>query len=180
MRQGMPQWMWRSVLVLAVSALSFATIATPAGAAAVTVDQLIFTVPLDVSRTLPEASLGSGWQWLGRSSGGKRAASTVVLARADLQVSDPDEILGLVLAGSAAGVLPDLRIGDSRTTAMPGEGVETRVNLTYVPEAGVTYHGALLMATRGSGPAALLVVLGDDQLTAGTIDAVLGSARWAS
>jgi hypothetical protein len=38
----------------------------------------------------------------------------------------------------------------------------------------------MLIATRPEPPAAVLVVVGSEALTAGTIDGVLDSARWRS
>jgi hypothetical protein len=54
------------------------------------------------------------------------------------------------------------------------------MEVSYAASRGRTYHGTLLLATRPAPPSGLLVVLGDDTLTAGTMDGVLDSARWMS
>jgi hypothetical protein len=104
----------------------------------------------------------------------------VVLARADLASTAPGEILGLLLASSVTGLMPGLEIGGSRTRAFPGGGDQTRLEVSYAASRGGAYHGTLLVATRPEPPAGLLVVLGDDTLTAGTMNGVLDSARWVS
>jgi hypothetical protein len=104
----------------------------------------------------------------------------LVLARADLASTDAGEVLGLVLSGSAAGMLPELRLSNRRTRPMPGSGDQTRLSLQYSPGPGLTYHGEILIAARPARPAALLVVLGDEELTAATADSILESARWRS
>jgi hypothetical protein len=106
--------------------------------------------------------------------------STLVLARADLAATDAGEVLGLVLSGSAAGMLPDLRLSNRRTRPMPSSGDQTRLSLQYSPGPGVTYHGEILIAVRPVRLAGLLVVLGDEELTAATADSILESARWRS
>ena len=62
--------------------------------------------------------------------------------------------------------------------SMPGGGEQLRVNVGYAATLGFPYHGTMLVATRSEPPAGLVVVLGGDLLTAGTIDGVLDSARW--
>jgi hypothetical protein len=63
---------------------------------------------------------------------------------------------------------------------MPGSGDLTRLSLQYSPGPGVIYHGEILIAARPARPAALLVVLGDEELTAATADSILETARWRS
>ena len=166
------------MLGLGVGVLGLAVVPAPARAVPVTVGGLSFAVPAEVSAAPPDPALGTGWQWQGRVRGGDAASQTVVLARADLASTDAAEILGLVLAGSTAGLLPDLDLTPTRLRPMPGGGGQTRIDLSYTAGQGVNYHGTLLMATRDEPPAALLVVVGGERLTAGTIDGVLQSARW--
>ncbi len=106
--------------------------------------------------------------------------SAVLLARADLPSVEPEEVIALLLAGSATGRLPQLEWGARRDRAMPGGGDQTRIDVRYSVSRRLTYHGAILVATRPQPPAGVLVVLGDDTLTAGTVDALLDSARWRS
>ena len=82
------------------------------------------------------------------------------------------------VAGSAAGLLPGLQLTGRRTRSMPGGGEQTRLDLSYLVRSDLRYQGTLLVATRAEPPSALVAVLGDEQLTAGTVDAVLNSARW--
>jgi hypothetical protein len=179
---------WTPRLALALSVLVIVAGAHPTTAAAesVSVGDLSFTVPATISPTGPGSSasggvsVGEGWQWAGRTSGATAVPSTLVLARADLAATDAGEVLGLVLSGSAAGMLPDLRLSNRRTRPMPGSGDQTRVSLQYSPGPGETYHGEILIAARPARPAALLVVLGDEELTAATADSILESARWRS
>jgi len=170
-------WTRRSVLALGVGAVGVVAVPGGARAAPVRVGDFTFDVPSTIGATAPYPSLGSGWQWMGRTSEPLNLPRTVVLARADLGSSDSEEILGLALASSATGVLAELEIGSSRTRSMPG-GQQVRYPLSYAIRADARYHGTLLIATRDLPPAALLAVLGDDTLTANTIDTVLGSARW--
>ena len=105
----------------------------------------------------------------------------MVLARADLASIDPQEVIGLLLASSTAGLLPGLR---ARRPAGHGRcpAAATRPGSTCAtsPARSLPFHGTMLVATRPEPPAAVLVVVGDDDLTAGTIDGVLDSARWLS
>jgi hypothetical protein len=176
------RWTRRSVLALGVASAGLLLARTPAQGAPVTVGDLSFTVPETV-RPVPAAgpdAFGVGWQWRGRgeppTADGR--AAPVVLARADLASIDPQEILGLLLANAAAGSLPGLELGDRRVRSMPGGGDQTRVDLAYAVARAVPFHGTMLIATREEPPAAVLVVVGSDALTAGTIDGVLDSARW--
>lgn len=169
----------RSVLALGVGAVGLVALPAPARADVVTVGRLSFTVPAEVRAAAPDPALGYGWQWHGRSGAGP-VPPTVVLARADLPAGDAGEVLGLLLAGSAAGLLAGLQVDGRRRRAMPGGGDQSRYALRYAVRRDLAYHGQLLVAARPAAPGALLVVLGDDQLTAGTVDAVLESARWLS
>ena len=171
-------WTRRSALALGLAALGTALLPVSAGAAEISVGNLAFTVPPDIGPVTPNETLGRNWQWQGATPAAGPVPATVVLARADLASTEPEEILGLVLAGSAAGLLPGLSLTGRRTRPMPGGGEQTRVNLAYAARSDLAYHGTLLIATRDEAPSALLAVLGDDQLTAGTIDTVLDSARW--
>lgn len=173
-------WTRRATLILGLTVAGGVALARPAGAAEVTVGDLAFTVPSTITPGPPDAAgtYGPHWQWLGQTPGPKADPATLVLARADLPGTDPEELTGLVLAGSAAGLLPSLQLTGRRTRSMPGGGAQTRLDLSYLVRSDLTYHGTLLVATREKPPSALLVVLGDDQLTAGTVDAVLDSARW--
>jgi hypothetical protein len=172
------QWGRRSVLLIGVAALGGMAWPAPAGANVVSVGDLSFTVPPTISPSPPTDDLGEAWQWQGRTPGSSTLPATVVLARADVAATDPEEVLGLVLAGSVSGLLADLQLTSRRSRPMPGGGDQTRVGLQYTAGQDLAYHGELLIATRQAPPAGLLVVLGDDQLTAGTIDSVLESARW--
>lgn len=149
----------------------------PAGAATVTVGSLTFDVPPEIVATADE-TLGRHWQWRGRDVSASQRAQTVVLARADLDSTDPDEVIGLVLAGSGSGQLPGLTLGAPRTRSTPGGGDQLRISVGYAASRGLAYHGTVLVATRSQPPAALIAVLGDERLTAGAIDAVLDSVRW--
>jgi hypothetical protein len=164
-----------------LSALGLLVTSTAALAAAITVGELAFEVPETIRPTEPGRALGQGWQWCGiRDGGSADRPATVLLARADLASTAPEEILGLLLASSVTGLMPGLEIGGSRTRAFPGGGDQTRLEVSYAASRGHAYHGTLLVATRPEPPAGLLVVLGDDTLTAGTMNGVLDSARWVS
>ena len=175
-----PRWARRSVLILGLSAVGLLVTRTAALATAVTVGGLSFEVPETIRPTVPGTAMGQGWQWCGVYAGSADRPATVVLARADLASTEPEEILGLLLASSATGLMPGLQIGGSRRRAMPGGGDQTRMEVSNPASRGRIYHGTLLVATRPEPPGGLLVVLGDDTLTAGTMNGVLDSARWVS
>ena len=176
------RWTRRSVLALGVGSTALLLGTTTARALTVTVGGLSFAVP-DTIRPVPnDHSLGQGWQWLGRldqQPAGHRPA-TVVLARADIASVDPEEVIGLLLASSTAGFMPGLEVGARRVRLMPGGGDQTRIDIGYLASRGLPYHGTVLVATRAEPPAAALVIVGNSDLTAGTIDGVLDSARWLS
>jgi hypothetical protein len=174
------RWTRRSVLALGAGSAALLLGTTPARGLTITVDGLSFVVP-DMIRPVPaDSSLGQGWQWLGRldQPSAARRAATVVLARADLASVDPHEVLGLLLASSTAGFMPGLELGTRRVRSMPGGGDQTRIDVRYLAGRDLPFHGTILVATRPEPPAAALVIVGDDDLTAGTIDGVLDSARW--
>ncbi|HEV2930112.1 MAG TPA: hypothetical protein VGW74_15570 [Propionibacteriaceae bacterium] len=176
------RWTRRSMLALGAGSTALLLGSTPARGLTVTVDGLSFAVPETIRPVPADSSLGQGWQWLGRldqPSAGRRAA-IVVLARADIGSIDPQEVLGLLLASSAAGFMPGLRLGARRVRSMPGGGDQTRIDVRYLAGRSLPFHGTMLIATRPEPPAAALVMVGDDELTAGTIDGVLDSARWLS
>ena len=170
------------MLALGAASAGLLLARTRAYGVTVTVGGLSFMVPETV-RYVPagdSAALGLGWQWRGRgeppNSDGR--AAPVVLARADLASTDPQEIVGLLLANAAAGSLPGLRLGTRRVRSMAGGGEQTRIDLAYAVARSLPFHGTMLIATRSEPPAAVLVVVGSDALTAGTVDGVLDSARW--
>ncbi len=176
------RWTRRSVLGLSAGSAILLLGGTPAHGLDVTVGGLSFAVPDTIRPAPADSSLGEGWQWLGRldqASPGQRAA-TVVLARADIGSIDPQEVLGLLFASSVAAFLPGLQLGARRVRLMPGGGDQTRIDLRYLAARDPPFHGTILVATRAEPPAAALVMVGDDGLTAGTIDGVLDSARWLS
>jgi hypothetical protein len=176
------RWTRRSVLALGAGSAILLLGGTPAHGLNVTVGGLSFTVPDTIRPAPTDSSLGRGWQWLGhldQATPGHRAA-LVVLARADIASIDPQEILGLLFASSIAGFLPGLQLGARRVRSMPGGGDQTRIDLRYLAGRDLPFHGTILVATRAEPPAAALAIVGDDDLTAGTIDGVLDSARWLS
>jgi hypothetical protein len=178
------RWSRRSTLALGVGILGLTLAPRPAQGVPVTVNGLAFTAPQSVQPVAPDAALGRGWQWQGQQRGTGSAPATVVLARADLASTDAEEVLGLLLASAATGVLPELALSGDRTRDMPGGGQQSRVNLRYLYSPGTArlpgpaLHGTLLIAVRDRAPAGVLAVLGDDTLAASTIEAVLESARW--
>ena len=175
------RWTRRSVLALGAGSAALLLGSTPARGVSVTVGGLSFAVPEEITAVAADSSLGQGWQWLGRlDQPAAGRAATVVLARADIASSDPQEVIGLLLASSIAGFLPDLQLGARRLRSMPGGGDQTRIDLRYLAGRDLPFHGTILIATRPEPPAAALVMVGDDNLTAGTIDGVLDSARWLS
>ena len=178
------RWTRRSVLAVGVASVGLLLARTPAQGASVSVGELSFTVP-DTIRPVSTAgatALGVGWQWRGRGvpPGPDYRAAPVVLARADIPSVDPQEIVGLLLANAAVGSLPGLELGAGRTRSMPGGGDQTRIDLAYDVASAVPFHGTMLVATRPEPPAAVLVMVGSDALTAGVIDGVLDSARWGT
>lgn len=171
-------WSRRAVLGLGLGGVALLAGSTSASATSVIVDQITFEVPNGFRAAPAGVQLGQDWQWSavrdGRSDGRPAA---VILARSDVDSTTSDEIFGLLLAPSMTGTTPELELGSTRTRAMPG-GSAARLDVTYAASRGFRYHGAVLAVTRPKLSAAVIVVLGDDTLTAGTIDGVLGSTRW--
>ena len=157
---------------------------TPAEGAPITVGELSFTVP-DTVRSVPVpagTSVGLGWQWRGRgeSPTSDDRAAPVVLARADLASVDPQEIAGLLLANAVDRVAARAGARRQPDPVDAGGGDQTRIDLAYAVAPSLPFHGTMLIATRPEPPAAVLVSLGSDALTAGIIDGVLDSARWGT
>jgi hypothetical protein len=176
------RWTRRAVLALGAGTAGLLLPRTPARAVAVSVGGLAFEVPAEIRPVegVGGGLLGEGWQWRGHgvAPAGDQRAAPVVLARADLASTDPQEVVGHLLAGATTGLLPGLELRGRRARAMPGGGDQTRLDLAYAAAEGLRLHGTLLVATQAEPPAAVLVVLGDDSLTAGTVGWVLDSARW--
>ena len=162
--------------VLAGAGLAALVVLLPNGrsaAASTRIGDLELDVPADL-REQPAESHGIGWQWAAA-----RGTTALVLARADLASTSTSEILGLLLAGAIGGGLPDMRLGEVADRAMTG-GRQTRIEVSYgYADPATRRHGVLLIATRPVPPAAVVAVLGDQTLTAGTIDTVLDSVRWS-
>lgn len=165
----------------ATTGLALAGSTQPASAATVTVGGLQFDVPDDVrpAPDLPELG-GPSWQWRGvRGAPTGTEGFMVVLARADLASTDGSEVVGLLLSEGLAGHLPGLVVESRRSRSMPGGGEQLRLDLGY-GVAPRRRRGTVLVAARDRPSAAVLVVLGNDSLTAGDVSGVLDSARWAS
>lgn len=172
----------RGFVALSLAAAVAALPGGSAGAATttVTVGGLSFALPpgvLEVPAT--QVVGGASWQWAGRrAADADRTGVLVVLARADLASSDPEEVAAWLLAGGVAGALPGLAVEARRSRAMPGGGDQDRLDLGYAADARTRWSGTVMVATRPEGRAGALAVLGDDRLTAGEISLVLDSARW--
>ena len=177
------RWPRRTVLVLGLSALTVGVTGTqaPAAGTPVRVGDLTFEVPSEVQPAPSVPGVSESWTWQGMSAATVTGPGMIVLARADVDSTDAEEVLGLLMAGVAIGQLPGLLTEAGRTrTVGAGQGDQVRTELSYQVSRRVRYRGSLLVATRRQPPAAALVVLGDDTLTAGTVDAVLDSVRWTS
>ena len=171
----------RGLLALGLGSAGALLVGASATAApvAVTVGGLAFEVPADVTPAPASTALGGpSWSWRGTRD--PAGGAFVVLARADLASSDAEEVVGWFLAAGLVGALPDLTAQSRRSRAMPGGGQQARLDVAYAAGTDVRYSGTLLVATREARPAGVLLVLGDDRLTAGEVAAVLDSARWAS
>ena len=162
-----------------VGALLVGGAAATAAPGTVTLGSLAFDVPTDVHESPASAALG-GPSWAWRGDRPTAAGAFIVLARADLASSDVEEVVGWLLASGLVGALPGLVAQTRRTRTTPGGGDQVRLDVAYAAGPGVTYHGTLLVATRPAGPAGVVLVLGDDRLTAGEVSSVLDSARWIS
>jgi hypothetical protein len=168
----------RAALALGLAAAAgLAVPSTPARAAEITIGDLLLEVPEEVVPAAPSDSLGRNWQWRGRTDDSQLDPRGIVLARADLATSEPVEVLGLLLAGTAAGVLPDLLLSGRRSRVVD-TGEQTRIGLSYATERGRRYAGELLIAARTEAPSGLVVVLGDGSLPTSFVSGVLGSVRW--
>lgn len=178
------RWTRRSALVLGLSAVGLCLAVDPAPAVVlpVSLGDLTFDVPTDVRPAAQVPGITRPWPWQGTAPVDPGAPpSMIVLARADLASTDAEEILGLLLAGTVGGQLPGLLTQPRRIRALGGgRGEQVRVDLSYAAGSEQTYRGTVLIATRPAPPAAVLVVLGNDSLTAGTVSAVLDSLRWTS
>lgn len=168
----------RAALGLTVAATAGLLIGTrPAAAADLAVGDLTLSVPDGVAPAPAEAALGLDWQWRGRTVGSPGSPRGLVLVRADLATTEPAEVLGLLLASGAAGLLPNLRLTGRRSRDMTG-GIQTRVGLSYALDAGRRYGGEVLIATRDRPLAGLVVGLTDGSLPASFVSEVLDSVRW--
>ena len=171
----------RTFLALGVATAGLALAGSPARAAGVevVVGELAFDVPPEV-RPQPAGPTTGGPSWTWRGSREPAGGAFLVLARADLESTDAEEVVGWLLAAGLAGALPGLTLQAGRTRSTPGGGEQVRLAVGYQAAPGVRRAGTLLVATRPAGPAGALLVLGDDGLTAGEVAAVLDSARWVS
>jgi len=171
----------RALLALGLGSVGALLVGGAATAAlgTVTLGSLTFDVPADVHESPASTALG-GASWAWRGSRSSATGAFVVLARADLASTDAEEVVGWLLASGLVGALPGLVAQTRRTRTMPGGGEQVRLDVAYAAGPGVPYHGTLLVATRPTGPAGVVLVLGDDRLTAGEVSSVLDSARWVS
>jgi hypothetical protein len=87
------------------------------------------------------------------------------------------EVLGLLLASTASGLLPGLRVAGRRSRVVEG-GEQTRIAVSYALDRNRRYAGELLIASRADGPSGLVVVLGDGTVPTSFLTGVLGSVRW--
>lgn len=179
-----PRTTRRAVLALGLGSLGAVLVGGSAAAAptTVTVGDLAFDVPAEVSPAPASTALGGpSWAWRGQRNAASGAF--VVLARADLASTDAEEVVGWLLAAGLVGALPGLTTQSRRTRTTPGGGEQARLDVAYARDTGGTgggYQGTLLVATRSTGPAGVVLVLGDDRLTAGEVASVLDSVRWVA
>jgi hypothetical protein len=165
----------RTLLGLGLAAVAGVAGPAPAARAAeVTLGRFAFDVPATIRA---QAQPRAGWQWEGQQleSG---APSIVVLARADLADADPHEVLGLLLASSAGGWLPELSVDPTRDGTTRDGSPALRQPISFQPAPKITYQGTLLI-TRNRDTAAVLAVIGTARLTAGRTDQILDSAGWS-
>ena len=122
----------RAAIALGLAAAAGLTLRSrPAQAGEITVGDLVFEVPPDVVPADPSDQLGRTWQWYGRTDDNQLRPRGVVLARADLGTAEPVEVLGLLLASTASGLLPRSRspVGAaawSTAASRPGSPCPTR------------------------------------------------------
>ena len=164
-------------LGLAVAA-GLAVRASPARATEVAVGDLVLTVPDSVVPAASTDDLGRSWQWRGRTDDGQLRPRGVVLARADLFTDEPVEVLGLLLASTTSGLLPDIRLTGRRRRELPDGREQTRIGLSYAVARGRRYEGELLVAPRTEAPSGLVVALTDGTLPTSFLTGVLDSVRW--
>jgi hypothetical protein len=171
----------RAVLALGLATAGALLVGSPARAAGVevVVGELAFDVPADLLPQ-PAGPTTGGPTWAWRGARDPAAGAFLVLARADLDSADAEEVVGWLLAAGLAGALPGLTLQAGRTRSTPGGGEQVRLAVAYGAAAGARRSGTLLVATRSAGPAGVLLVLGDGRLTAGEQAAVLDSLRWVS
>jgi hypothetical protein len=168
----------RAALAVGLAAAAGLTLrGRPAQAGEITVGDLAFEVPEDVVPADPGDRFGRNWQWSGRTDDNQITPRGVVLARADLDTTEPVEVLGLLLASTASGLLPELRVAGRRSRVVEG-GEQTRIAVSYALDRNRRYAGELLIASRADGPSGLVVVLGDGTVPTSFLTGVLGSVRW--
>lgn len=171
----------RAALALGLGATIGLTVAArPAEAVEVTVGDLVLTVPDGVMPAPADDDLGSHWQWRGRTDDGQLRPRGIVLARADLATDDPVEVLGLLLASTAPGLLPSIRLTGRRNRAQPGGHEQTRIGLSYAIAENRRYEGELAISPRTDGASGLVVALTDGTMPTSFLLGVLDSVRWRS
>ena len=151
----------------------------PAQADEITVGDLVFEVPTGVVPADPGDPLGRNWQWRGRTDDSQISPRGVVLARSDLATAEPVEVLGLLLASTAAGLLPDVQLASRRGRVVQGSQ-QTRFAVAYALDRTRRYGGELVIAARPDGTSGLVVVLGDGTVPTSFFADVLDSVRWRS
>ena len=149
----------------------------PARASEVTVGDLVLEVPTGVVAADPGEPLGRNWQWRGRTDDSQITPRGVVLARADLDTAEPVEVLGLLLASTAAGLLPGIQLTGRRSRVVQGRQ-QTRFAVSYALDRSRRYTGELVIAERAEAPSGLVVVLGDATVPTSFVVGVLDSVRW--
>ncbi|MBO0812119.1 MAG: hypothetical protein J2P23_08740, partial [Microlunatus sp.] len=135
---------------------------------------LLFAVPGSIRSMTPPAP----WQWYGEQPGAK-APAVAVMARGDLQSASPQELQTALFAPQLTGRLPHLEF-DAPQLSSDAETVQLRQPFGYRPEPGRLQSGVALMITDPTH-AGLLVIVGDPGVvTAGMVDGILSSVRFAS
>ena len=168
----------RAALAAGVAvAVGSALRARPAQAGQITVGDLVLEVPAGVVPADAGDPLGRNWQWRGRTDDSQISPRGVVLARADLTTSEPVEVLGLLLASTAAGLLPDVKLASRRSRVVQGSQ-QTRFALSYALDRTRRYGGELVIAERPDATSGLVVVLGDGTVATSFFADVLDSVRW--
>lgn len=171
----------RTALALGLAAAAGLTVRSRSAVAAeISVGDLLLAVPETVVSISTSTGLGRDWQWQGRTDDSQLRPAGIVLARADLKTSEPVEVLGLLLAPTATGLLPDILLTGRRSHSTPGGLDQTRVGLSYAIGPKHRYEGELLIAPRIDRPSGLVVTLTDGSLPASFRTEVLDSVRWRS